>query len=99
VRTEYLGAATTLANGKLRRDLVNTQAKRRFSLAWTRLSASQRADVEAAYDAAVKGEVAFVGPDGVTCTVTAGPQPAASFEGWVSARKVYFRGSLELYEA
>ena len=99
VRTEYLGAATTLANGKLRRDLVNAQAKRRFSLAWTRLSASQRADVEGAYDAAVKGEVSFVGPDGVSCTVTAGPQPSASFEGWVSARTVFFRGSLELYEA
>lgn len=98
-RTEYVGASTTLANGKLRRDLVQSQAKRRFTLAWTRLNAAQLAAVEAAYDAAVKGEVSFVGPDGVACTVTAGPQPSASFEGWVSARTVFFRGSLELYEA
>lgn len=76
VNSQYVGGVVTLANGAIRRDLMVSGAKRRFSLAWVALTDAQLATVRTQYALAVAGDVAFVGPDGASCNVNAGSSPA-----------------------
>ncbi len=99
ISTAYVGGAVTLANGALRRDLMDVNAKRRFSLAWVGLTSAELATIEAAYAAAVAGDVAFVGPDGASCNVNAGPNPGLRKEAYkVAGGTLRWRCSFELWE-
>lgn len=100
VQGVWLGGAVQLANGNLRRDLVNGSMKRRFSLAWVALSSAQLAAITSAFAAAVAGDVPFVGPDGTSCNVNAGMTPVLNYETFVvGGGALLYRCSLELWEA
>lgn len=100
ISTAYVGGAVTLASGQIRRDLMNNNAKRRISLAWVALTGAELATIEAAYHAAVQGDVAFVGPDGMTCNVNAGTTPGLNKEAFrVAGGALRWRCSFELWEA
>lgn len=99
VNSQYIGGAVTLASGALRRDLMVSGAKRRFSLAWVALTATQLATVRTQYALAVAGDVAFTGPDGTTATVNAGPTPTLNAEAYRAAGGLRWRASFELWEA
>lgn len=98
VNSQYIGGAVTLASGALRRDLMVSGAKRRFSLAWVALTDVQLATVRTQYALAVAGDVAFVGPDGVSCNVNAGTSPGINAEAYRTAGGLHWRVSLELWE-
>jgi hypothetical protein len=98
VNSQYVGGAVTLANGAIRRDLMASGAKRRFSLAWVALTDAQLATVRTQYTLAVTGDVAFTGPDGASCTVNAGANPALNAEAYRTAGGLRWRASLELWE-
>jgi hypothetical protein len=98
VRSEYLAGVTTLANGDVRRDLVDANVKRRFVVSWVHVSASDRDTIETAYTAAVAGSVSFVTPEGDTTTVTAAPSPSMTAQGYSDGKNMYYRLSLELWE-
>lgn len=88
----------TLANGAIRRDLMVSGAKRRFSLAWVALTDAQLATVRTQYALAVAGDVTFVGPDGASCNVNAGSSPAINAEAYRTAGGLRWRASVELWE-
>jgi len=99
IRIEYLGGSVTLANGGLRRDLVNANGKRRWSLSWSALTATQLGTVLTAHAAAVAGDVTFTSPDGTGYTVNAGPNPVMSWEAYqVAGGALRYRASMELWE-
>jgi hypothetical protein len=100
VGVAYIGGAAQLADGGLRRDLMDASAKRRFSLAWTALSASELGDVLDGFDGAVAGDVDFDAPDGGEYTVNAGTTPSLRYEAYVVAGgNLLYRCSMELWEA
>lgn len=100
ISTTYIGGAVTLATGQIRRDLMAANAKRRFSLAWVALTSAELATVEAAYHAAVNGDVAFVGADGISCNVNAGATPGLNKEAFrVAGGALRWRCSFDLWEA
>jgi hypothetical protein len=100
VDAEFVGGATQLANGKLRRHLVRASAVRRYILGWVDLTSSEKATLEAAWSAAVAAEVAFTSPDGNSVNVTAPPDARLSFEMFMTGGGVYFwRTTIELWEA
>lgn len=102
VRLEFLGSAVTLANGELRRDLVKTLVKRRWTLSWVALSVSEAITVIEAWAAAVAGDVKFIPPDYGTGTgydVNAGANPQSTFEAYqVAGGTLRYRASIELWE-
>ena len=98
IRTEYLAGVTTLANGDIRRDLVDSNRKRRFVLSWVHQNKTNRDAIETAYTAAVAGAVNLVTPDGDTVSVTAPPQPGIQASGYSTGAAMYYRISLELWE-
>lgn len=92
-RLEWRGGATVLANGNIRRDLVQASPKHVFTLSWPWLTATDRANLESAYEAAVNGPVSFVAPDGETYTVTAAEEAALEFDAFRSAGRLIYRTS------
>lgn len=96
---EFVGGSVTLASGKVRRDLVRATAARKYALSWVALTTTQKTTLEAAWAAAVAGEVAFVAPDGDTVTVTAPPEARISFEAYVSQGVLLWKTAIELWEA
>jgi hypothetical protein len=112
MRGEFLGGAVVLADGTLRRDLLDGDLKRRWTLSWVKLTAAQLATVQAEYEDAVAGDVAFNPPDltpvyALTTpfaqtnayTVNAGPTPGMTWEAYKAAGSVlYYRASFELFE-
>lgn len=69
-RVLYLGSRTQLANGTLRSNFVNTNAKRIFVMQWRGLSDAQCATLRTAFDWAIKNNSSFTSPNGGTFTVT-----------------------------
>ena len=108
VRIEWLGSAVGLANGGLRRDLVNANLKRRWSLSWVALTVSEAITIIENWADAVAGDVKFIPPD-YTITdpetdlgydVNAGQNPQSTFEAYqVAGGSLRYRASIELWEA
>ncbi len=99
VRSEWLGGATVLGSGAIRRDLVASGAKRRFSLTWDGLTKTDLDAITGAFAYAVAGDVKFIPPDGTETTVNAGERPTLSWEGYkVAGADLRYRCSMELYE-
>lgn len=98
VRPEWLGGSVVLGNGGLRRDLVSTGMKRRFSLAWVGLSQAEVQAIVGAFGAAVAGDVDFTPLDGVQTTVNAGERASIQFEAVKVAGGLRWRCSCELVE-
>ena len=96
---EFVGGSVTLANGKVRRDLVRATAARKYALAWVALSSAEKSTLETAWAAAVAGEVNFESPDGDNTTVTAPPEARISFEAYVSQDVLLWKSAIELWEA
>jgi hypothetical protein len=96
---EFVGGSVTLASGKVRRDLVRATAAKKYALAWVALSSTEKGTLEAAWAAAVAGEVAFESPDGDNTTVTAPPDAKISFEAYVSQGVLLWKTAIELWEA
>jgi hypothetical protein len=100
VSLAYIGGAAQLADGGLRRDLMDASAKRRISMAWTALTADELSTILGAFDDAVGADVSLVAPDGGTYTVNAGTTPSLRYEAYVVAGGTWrFRCSMELWEA
>lgn len=102
ITVEYIGGSVTLASGKIRRDLMASEPKRRISLAWVALDLMQLTGLETAYRAVVEGDMLFVGPDGMQCTVNAGPNPGLRKESYktsLAGGVLLWRCSFELWEA
>ena len=98
-RIEYLGGAVTLASGDLRRDLVDGNGKRRWTLTWAALTSTELGNVIAAHSSAVAGDVSFTSPDGTGYTVNAGPNPTMTWEAYkVPGGVLKYRASMELWE-
>jgi hypothetical protein len=109
---EFLGGATTLADGGLRRDLVDTSAKKRWSLSWVKLTATELGTIQTAFAAAVAGDVAFNPPDleplydedephaqTNAYTVNAGQTPRLTWEAYkIAGQALRYRAALELSE-
>jgi len=104
----YVGSAVTLADGGLRRDLVDANYKRRWSLSWTALTQSELNTIIAAWADAVAGDVKFIPPDytisdpliDLGYDVNAGSNPQSTFEAYVVAGgTLRWRASIELWEA
>lgn len=99
-RMEYLGGATVLANGDLRRDLVDSNGKRRWTLTWSALDSSGISTILSAWGAAVAADVSFTSPDGTGYTVNAGQNPSMQWEAYkVAGGALRYRATLELWEA
>lgn len=96
---EFVGGSTTLANGKVRRDLVRATAARKYALSWVALTTGEKGVLESAWAAAVAGEVSFESPDGDNTTVTAPPDARISFEAYVSQGALLWKSAIELWEA
>jgi len=99
INDAYIGSAALLANGNLGRDLVVSGPKMRITLSWVALTTTDLATVRDAYADAVAGTVAFVGPDGTSCSVHAGQNPQVSTEAYKVASGLRWRCSIELWEA
>lgn len=98
-RIEFLGGSVTLASGDLRRDLVDTSGKRRWTLTWAALTGTELGNVITAHGAAVAADVSFTSPDGTGYTVNAGPSPSLSWEAYkVPGGTLLYRVTMELYE-
>jgi hypothetical protein len=107
---EFLGGATQLADGSLRRDLVQANGKLRWSLSWVKLTAAELATLQGAFAAAVAGDVEFSPPDleplydeddeqTNAYTVNAGQNPRLTWEAYkVANQDLRYRASLELFE-
>jgi hypothetical protein len=99
VRNEWLGGATVLGSGAIRRDLVANGARRRFSLTWDGITKADLDAISGAFAYAVAGDVKFIPPDATETTVNAGERPTFSFEGYkVAGGELRYRCSCELYE-
>ncbi len=108
VRLEFLGSAVTLASGGLRRDLVDANLKRRWTVSWTALTVGEAITIIEAWADAVAGDVYFIPPDytitdpetDLGYTVNAGPNPQSTFEAYlVAGGTLRYRASVELWEA
>ena len=69
---EYVGVrggTTVLADGSLRRQLVQSGNKRRFVLGWTRLTGTQKTTLETALNSAASASRSFTAPTGSAYTV------------------------------
>ena len=101
VRVDYLGGATTLADGSLRRDLMDTACRHRWTLTWVSLTGTEIGNILHAFDGAVAGDVAFTAPDGTGYTVNAGEKPTLSWDAYKVAGAggvLRYRASMELAE-
>ena len=99
VTTFWQGGAIDLANGEIRRDLVDANAKRKFSLTWVDVSGTELAALLTAHAATVNGDVTFVPPEGGSYTVNAGKTPSITYEAYrPSGADPRFRCSMELWE-
>lgn len=95
---EYLGGVVVLADGSLRRDLVRSTARCKFSLAWVALTTDEKNALLAAWGAAVTTQVSFVAPDGTSTTVTAPEDARLSFESYQSQGSLLWKSAIELWE-
>lgn len=109
---EFLGGATTLADGSIRRDLVQADGKLRWSLAWVKLTKTELGTLQTAFAAAVAGDVEFNPPDQEPLyaeaephaqtnayTVNAGQNPRLTWEAYkVAGQTLKYRASMELFE-
>ncbi len=66
----YRGGTSTMADGTLSTDLVNTSAKLRWELGWDWLTSAQVATLKTAVDAVKASSGTFVDVDGTSYTVT-----------------------------
>jgi hypothetical protein len=98
-RIEYLGGSTILASGDLRRDLVDSNGKRRWTLTWASLDSTDLGKVITAHSSAVAADVGFTSPDGTGYTVNAGPNPSMQWEAYkVPGGVLRYRVTMELFE-
>lgn len=68
--TGYRGAGRIMADGSVVFDVVNTSLKRRFTLTWSTLTASEKATVETAFATVRDSSASFTAPTGTVYTVT-----------------------------
>lgn len=67
---EFRGGASEKADGSLQFDLVQSSAKRKFTMEWPALTSTQAGSVETAWGGLDSGTASFTAPDGSTYTVT-----------------------------
>ena len=72
-RVGYRGGFTEMADGTLAVDLVNTNAKREFTVTWKGLNDTQKGAVETAFATVKSASATFLSPTNVSYTVTRSP--------------------------
>ena len=87
------GAATILADGTLRWQLVNAANKRRFLLSWVGLTGDNKTVLETALLAAATAAVAFKAPTGTTYNNVVLDQGSEELEftAYMSAGQMLFK--------
>jgi hypothetical protein len=79
--TFYRGAATVMADGTIRRDLVDSSAKRRFTLQWVAVTDANKTTLETAFADLDNGSQTFTDHGSTSYTVTrADDQDELEFE-------------------
>lgn len=100
VKDTYRGYASTMADGSVNFDLVNASVKRTFTLRWNALTATERTNIETAFDSIKNSSATFVSPTGNSHTVTRDPgNDSIEFEAYVVAGgALRYRAELTLRE-
>ena len=92
--TEWVGVrggTTILADGTLRRQLVQSANKRRFALRWKALTGTQKTAIETALNSAGSGSVSFTAPTGTAYTVRLDESgDEIQFEAYITAGEMKF---------
>ena len=66
----FRGAMSEMANGTVAFDLVQSTAKRLYTLSWTNVSDADKTTIETAFDLLGTATQSFVAPTGGSTTVT-----------------------------
>lgn len=75
-RVGYRGAPSEMADGTLAWDLVNTNAKREFTVIWRAITAANKTTIETAFATVKSASATFLSPTNVSYTVTRHPEQA-----------------------
>lgn len=100
-RVGYRGAFSEMADGTVAVDLVNTNAKREFTVVFKGLSGTDKGTVETAFATVKSASATFLSPTNVSYTVTRHPdQPEIEWEALkVNSTTLRFNVELRLREA
>jgi hypothetical protein len=93
------GGITVLANGALRRDLVDSSMRKLFRLTWYALTGAQLATLRTAHASAIAGVVAWADPDGDSYYVTADETGSLNTVAYKSGGSLVWRCTAVLREA
>lgn len=93
------GGVTILANGALRRDLVDTSLRKLFRLTWYALTGAQLATLRTAHTLAMTGVVVWADPDGSSYYVTADETGSINTVAYKSGTSLVWRTTVVLRQA
>lgn len=99
---EWRGAMAEMADGTVVTHLVQTGAKRSFTLRWTGLTATDVGNVETAWTGIKQSSASFTSPRNVSYTVTLDPQQQGLEWEWYLVKggtELRANGELRLREA
>lgn len=95
---QFRGAMAQMADGSVAFDLVNTAAKRVFTLTWKLLSDANKVVIESVYDAMMMVAVDFTSPSGAAATVVTRTENEIAFDVVNVAAGLRWNVSMELRE-
>lgn len=88
-----------MADGTLQEAVLNNTSKRVFIIEWSKLTATQKTDIETKYAALFGSSLTFVDIHGTSYTVSNDEgQDEIEFDLYVSANEIYYRTNLRLRE-
>ena len=95
----YRGSGVTMASGAVKFDLVNSTAKRKFTLTWKALTATNKTALESAWASLKTASGTFVNYDSASYTVTRDPaSPDLSFVDLKTGAGVKWTATIVLLE-
>lgn len=88
-----------MASGALEEAVLNSTAKRVFTITWAKITAAQKTTIESKYAALFGTSLTFVDIHGTSYTVSNDEgQEEIEFELYVSANEIYYKSQLRLRE-
>lgn len=92
---DYRGSGTTMADGSITFDVVDTNYRRTIKMTWVLITDAEKAAILAAWSGLKTADASFTPPEGTAITVTR-TEKGPSFNAVKSALGNRWNGSLEL---
>ena len=93
---EWRGAMATMADGSAAFDVVNTNAKKTYTLTWRAISDADRGTIQTAWDALKTASVSFTPPTGDGAVTVTRTETGPTFEVVKAASGLRWNATLEL---